>query len=272
MNKGNEGIEPETGLRFIELSHPWGHGAPVWPGDPDVHIERSVIHATHGVMSEKVIANMHVSTHVNAPIYLLQRGQFIGDLPPDLFFGNGVILSVPKGKWQLVTAADLEQVGTDVQSGDIVLIVTGWGERFSDSQDYFGNAPGLAPDAAEWLVAKGVKLVGVDMAAVDHPLSTSLGLHRGGPTMRRLPKRYQDETGNDPRTAFPDWNPAARILLSAGIPTILNVGGDVATLLGQRVTIHAMPWRWLDGEAAVIRLMAIIDTTGTYRIEPGHAA
>ena len=25
--------EPATGLHFIELSHPWGHSIPVWPGE-----------------------------------------------------------------------------------------------------------------------------------------------------------------------------------------------------------------------------------------------
>ena len=40
------------------------------------------------------------------------------------------------------------------------------------------HAPGLSKKAAEWLVKKKVKLVGVDTACVDHPLATSLGPHR----------------------------------------------------------------------------------------------
>lgn len=265
-------FEPGTGLRFVELSHPWGHGVPIWPGDADVKIERSVYHARDGVMSQKLVMNMHCATHLNAPVHLVQRGDFVGQLPLDRFFGTGVVLSIPKGRWDYVTAADLAAATPAVQSGDIVLIVTGWHAKFSDSQEYFGEAPGLSKDAAQWLLDKGALLVGIDTAAIDHPLATSLGAHRGGPLMKRLPKKYQAETGRDPKVEFPDWNPAARLLLSAGVPTVLNVGGDVANLLGARGAIHAYPWRWMDGEACVIRLMGIADPSGEYRIESGLSA
>jgi kynurenine formamidase len=264
-------FEPGTGLRFVELSQPWGHGVPVWPGDADVKVERSVYHARDGVLSQKVTANMHCSTHVNAPIHLLQGGAFVGQLAIDRFFGSGVVLSIPKGRWESVTAADLAKAIPAVRRGDIVLIVTGWHRKYSDSQEYFCEAPGLSKDAAEFLVDKGVNLVGMDTAAIDHPLATSLGLHRNGPLVRRLPQKYTAETGRDAKQDFPEWNPAHRILLSAGIPTIENVGGDVAEILDLRCTMHAYPWKWVDGDACVVRLMAIIDPGGKYRIEAGKA-
>ncbi len=263
-------IEPGTGLRFVELSHVWGHGVPVWPGDAEVQIVRGVNHARDGVMSHKIVTNMHVATHVNAPIHLVPGGEFVGGLSIDRFFGTGVILSIPKGRWQLVTAADLEQAEPAVRQGDIVLIVTGWHRKFSDSQEYFGEAPGLAADAGRWLVDKGAILVGIDTPAIDHPLATSLGLHRGGPLMKRLPAKYRNETGSDPKVDFPEWNPTHRLLLAAGVPTIENVGGDIDELLNARCTIHAAPWRWTDGDACTVRLMAIIDPSGGYRIETGR--
>ena len=264
-----ECIEPGTGLRFVELSHTWGHGVPVWPGDAEVQLSRGVNHARDGVMSHKIVTNMHVATHVNAPIHLIQGGAFVGHLPIDRFFGSGVILSIRKRRWEMVTAADLEQAKPAVRKGDIVLIVTGWHAKFSDSQEYFGEAPGLATDAAGWLVERGAVLVGMDTPAIDHPLATSLGLQRGGPLMKRLPAKYRSETGRDPQADFPEWNPAHRLLLAAGIPTIENVGGDIDQLLGSRCTIHAAPWRWTDGDACTVRLMALVDPTGRYRIETG---
>lgn len=262
--------EPGTGLQLTELSHKWGHNVPVWPGDAEVLIVRGVNHAHDGVMSQKIVTNMHVATHANAPIHLLQGGAFVGGLPIDRFFGTGVILSIRKRRWELVTAADLDKARPAVRKGDIVLIVTGWHGKFSDSQEYFGEAPGLSTEAAQWLIDQEASLVGVDTPAIDHPLATSLGLHRGGPLMKRLPKKYQDETGRDPKTDFPEWNPAHRLLLAAGIPTIENVGGDVDELLNTRCTLHAAPWRWTDGDACTIRLMALRDPSGRYRIESGN--
>jgi kynurenine formamidase len=269
---GNAMNDPATGVRFVELSHPWGHGVPIMPGDADIHIERAVYHARDGVLSQKIVANMHASTHVNAPIHLVQRGAFVGQLPIDRFFGSGVILSIPKQRWEYVTAADLDAATPRVRATDIVLIVTGWHVKHADSLEYFGEAPGLAADAAQWLIDRGVHLVGMDTPSIDHPLATSLGLHRNGPLMRRLPQKYRTETGREPKDDFPDWNPAHRLLLGAGIPTIENVGGDIADVLGIRATIHALPWRWDDGDACVVRLMALIDDTNAFRIESGATA
>lgn len=265
-------IEAASGLQFCELSHPFGHGVPVWPGDDDVKIWKSVYHARDGVQSQKLSMNMHCSTHMTAPIHLVQGGAFVADLPLELFFGNGIVLDIPKGKWDLVTAADLDKVGERIEGDDIVLINTGWHHKYGDSLEYFGDAPGLAEDAADWLIDRGVKLVGTDTAAIDHPLATNLGLHRGGPRMRYLPGQYEEQTARDPKTDFPRWNPAHRKLLAAGIPTISNVGGDMALLSNKRATFHAMPWKWVEGDACIIRLVGIVDPQGDYRIEKGVAA
>ena len=234
MPTGNEptATEPGTGLQFIELSHPWGHGIPVWPGDHDVKIERVVNHALHGVMAQKLSMSMQNSTHINAPIHLIQGGADISSLGIERFFGNGVVLDIPKTKWELVTEQDLEKAKPAIQQGDIVIINTGWHTRYSDSQEYFGHAPGLSKKAAEWLVARKPAMVGVDTAAIDHPLATSLGLHRNGPLMKRLPKLYETETGRSPKKDHPEWNAAHRVLLAAGIPTIENVGGGLAQVSG----------------------------------------
>ncbi|MFO1361687.1 MAG: cyclase family protein [Burkholderiales bacterium] len=258
--------DPATGLEFYDLSHPWGYYTPIHPGYDDLRIERIAYHAKSGAMTQKICTVMHTSTHVNAPIHLVAGAQTVGRLPLEHFFGNGVVLSVPKGEWGLVTAADLEQARPAVRPGDIVVIATGWHARYADSQEYFGHAPGLARDAAEWLVARRARLVGLDTATIDHPLATSLGQHRNGPQIKDLARRYEAATGRAAAADFPDWNPAHRTLLGAGIPTIENVGGEVAAVAGARCTLHACPWRWTEGDACVVRLVAIKDPTGEYRL------
>ena len=90
--------------------------------------------------------------------------------------------------------------------------------------------------------------------------------------MRYLPGQYRAQTGREPKADFPHWNVAHRKLLAAGIPTISNAGGDIDRLSGQRATFHAMPWKWMEGEACIIHLVAILDPMGDYRIEKGEAA
>jgi kynurenine formamidase len=263
--------EPATGLVFVELSHEFGHYSPVHPGYKDIQIRRVATHATHGVLTSHLVTVMHHGTHVNAPIHLAQRGLGVGQLPLDRFFGNGVVLSIPKGEWDYIEPADLEAATPAVERGDIVVINTGWHHGFSDSLEYFSHGPGLSAAAAQWLIDRDVTMVAVDTASVDHPLATSLAqAHRGfGPIVVELPRRYRTRTGRTVTEDFPDWNPAHRLLAKAGIPTIENVGADVDTVNSRRCTFHAMPWYWPQGDACIVRFVAITDPTGSYRVERG---
>ena len=184
---------------MVELSHEWGHGAPSMPGDDDVIMFRSVKHAQHGVMAQRLKMVMHSGTHMNTPIHLIQQGARTADIPLDHFFGNGVIWDIPEKRWELVTADDLAAAVPKIQSGNFVVIVTDWHRNYSDSLEYFGDSPGLSKDGAEWLVKNGCKLVTMDTPQIDHPLATSLGPHRGGPLMNRLTAKY-----NAFRRAFED--------------------------------------------------------------------
>jgi kynurenine formamidase len=261
--------EVASGLRFHELSHVWGHGAPSMPGFDDVVMYRSVKHAQHGVMAHRMRMVMHTGTHLNAPMHLIQKGAGVGDIPMERLLGNGHILSVPKDRWELVTKADLQAQEDKLTRGALIVIVTGWHKNYSDSLEYFGDAPGLSIEAAEYLVERDVALVAMDTPQIDHPLATSLGAHRGGPLMNRLVAKYSDATGLDPKVEHPIWNGAHKVLLKAGIPTVENVGGDVAEMVGKSALLHAMPWNWMEGDACPVRLVAICDPSGNYRIEPG---
>ncbi len=264
-------VDPYTGLKLWELSHIWGHGAPSYPGQADVAMRRAVKHSQHGVLSWRIATSMHTGTHMNAPIHLVQGGADLSELDPGLFFGNGIVLDIPKARYETITDTDLEAAGARVKANDIVVIVTGWHTRYADSLEYFGESPGLSRAAAEWLVAKQVKIVAVDTPQVDHPLATSLGPHRGGPLMKRLAGEYESATGLDPKREHGEWNIAHKTLLSNGIPTIEQVGGDVSELVGRRFTFAATPWKLEKGDACPVRLIAMADPTGSLRLPAGDA-
>lgn len=264
-------VDPVTGMEYVELSHPWGYYTPIHPGYEEIKLERLTYHAKHGVMTHKITTIFHTSTHVNAPIHLIPQAAAVGDLPLQCFFGSGVVLSIPKGQWEKIEPADLEKATPKVEAGDIVLINTGWHHRYGDNQDYFGHAPGLTKAAAQWLIDRKVKLVGVDTATIDHPLATSIGPHRNGPQIKYLLPEYKEATGREAKDDFPEWNIAHRTLLEAGIPTIENVGGDLDTVTGKRCTLQGFPWQWHEGDACVIRLVAMFDPGGNIRIESGTA-
>ena len=114
-----------------------------------------------------------------------------------------------------------------------------------------------------------VKLVGIDTATIDHPMATSLAGHRGGPIIKELPRQYRVATGHDPEQDHPDWNVAHKTLLPAGIPGLENVGGELDKITGRRCTFMAFPWNYPQGEACLLRVLAVIDPEQRFRIPTG---
>lgn len=91
---------------------------------------------------------------------------------------RGVLLDVakvrggPLDSGDAVSQQDLERAcdlaGVRPEAGDAVVVRTGWMEQAGeDAPRYYGGEPGLALDAAGWLAAADVALVGADNYAVE---------------------------------------------------------------------------------------------------------
>ena len=257
-----------TGLLLLDLTHTWGLGVPSYPGQEDVKMFRAVKHSQHGVLAWKVNTSLHTGTHLVAPIHLIQKGADLAAVPLERLFGNGVVLHVPKCKFEKITEEDLVSAG-GVKAGDMVVINTGWHHKYSDGMEYYGYAPGLTEDAAQYLVEQEVKLVAMDTPFIDLPLATHMGLHRGGPQIKRLPDEYRKATGKEPAEEHGKLYVAQKILLCNGIPTIVQVGGDLDEVSGKRVTLAAAPWRFKHGDACPVRVVAMVSPDGKCRIDSG---
>lgn len=259
----------EARLEFYDLSHPWGANAPLWPYFPDVKIERFHYHAKSGVLSQQITTFMHCTTHTDAPAHVIEGTRYIDEVPLSSYFGSGVVVSIPKGKWEVITPEDLENARPEIRPGDIVIVNTGWHRFYGDSRQYFVYSPGTYKEAGIWLKERGVKGFGIDCQALDHPLGTAIGPQPNGPLIPGVLEEYRAYTGRDAREDFPEWEPCHRELLGNGIVGFENVGGEIDKVTGKRVTFAAFPWRWTNGDGCIVRLVAIVDPTGEYRIETG---
>jgi kynurenine formamidase len=64
--------------------------------------------------------------------------------------------------------AALKRESVAVQPGDAVLLHTGWGKLWGvDNTKYTASAPGIGVAAAQWLVERGVMLLGSDTGPVE---------------------------------------------------------------------------------------------------------
>ncbi len=212
-----ENLNNSMGLEFFNLSHRFGYQSPNWPYFEDVKIERIHYMAKSGVLSQRITTSMHNTTHIDAPAHVVQGTPFIDEVPLPHFFGSGIVVSLPKKKWEPITYDDLEKAaGKIVRPRDVVIINTGWHEKYEDSEDYFCYSPGFVSSAGKWFVEKQVKVVGHDTQANDHPLATAIGPQRNGPLHPHLAAEYKEWSGGrDWKQDFPDWEPVHRILFKA---------------------------------------------------------
>ncbi len=267
-------LDNGMGLEFYDLTHPWGLGQPCWPYFEDVKIERLHNMSKSGVLTQKITTVMHSGTHIDAPGHVVPGTAFMDEVPLPNFFGTGVVVSIPKKKWEVITAEDLENARPKIRRGDIVIVNTGWHKYYGDNQHYYGYSPGFYKEAGEWFVEKKVKMVGSDTQALDHPLGTAIAPHGPGKPDGLLPhvcQEYLETTGRTVLEDFPHWEPCHKAILSNGILGFENVGGDIDKVTGKRVTFAAFPWRWKKGDGCIVRLVAMLDPSGNYRIETGES-
>ncbi len=179
----------------------------------------------------------HNGTHIDAPYHLHPDGKTIEELALSECHGPAVWLDVSDvgpygeiGPDELAAAAT--EAGVTVESGDAVLLATGWDEHLpEDRETYLGEHPGLSAAGAEWLFEREVSVVGIDCGNVDVAGDVSM--------------------------------PAHRVLLREGAPEeytlIVENLRNVAAIPDHRFTFSAAPLPLSGATASPIRAFAIVD-------------
>ena len=155
-------------MEMVDLSRVIFDGMPKIPVLPDVHVKRFFsLEKGHPLNVTELSLPCHAGTHVDAPVHIVPGGKSIEELPLDAFVGGGAVIAVKKEGGQEITAKDLEHSGVAVGRGDILMLYTGWDEKFESPE--YNMHPYLSVDAAEWMVRKQIKMLGVDCITVDLP-------------------------------------------------------------------------------------------------------
>ena len=153
---------------------PSGGKADVFPR-PTVEIINTI--EREGWLAEELRMMTHAGTHIDFPAHMMKHGDTLDAFSLDDTIGEGVVLDIPKGELEGVTAEDLENAKPEVRQGDIVLINTGWWNKWEPYEKAMNEYvtwkhPGLVYSGAQWLVGKKVKSVGIDASSI-HPHGTS---------------------------------------------------------------------------------------------------
>ena len=114
--------------------------------------------------ASKIEMLLHTGSHVDFTKHVQEDGETAADVSLDRVFGQALVidLSFVEANHE-ISVADLEQYAPPIEPGDIVLVRTDWTEKqWGNFPTYYMESPYCSPEAAQWLIDKGVKAVGFD--------------------------------------------------------------------------------------------------------------
>lgn len=234
--------------RFIDLSYPYNDKTLYWPTATSRFALQEVAHG----MSEggyfysaySFCSPEHGGTHIDAPVHFSKDGISIADLSISQLVGPGVVLDFSTeaennadARLSLEFVKGWEQRNGPIPKGAIVLLRTGWGSRWPNAIEYFGDGtqgdvsnlhfPGYGQEAVSYLIdKKNVRAIGIDTASVDYGQSQDFIVHQ--------------------------------IAAKSGIVNFENVG-QLEELPQKGFWVMALPTKIENGSGGPVRIVAIVE-------------
>lgn len=84
-------------MKIIDLSQPLFDGMPVYPGDPEVHIEQIHNLDKEGWRLRYLQMSTHIGTHVDAFAHMDEKGETIDNIPLEKYIGKTVLVNTSDG-------------------------------------------------------------------------------------------------------------------------------------------------------------------------------
>lgn len=188
-----------SGGRWIDLTHSFGPSTIYWPTDTvGFELDELAFGRTDGGWFYAAYAFAtaeHGGTHLDAPIHFAEGRLTADEIPLSGLIGPAAVVDVSERATRdyRVSVEDLtswESHNGQIPDGGVLLLRTGWGERWSDRAAYLGtdlegpaavaelHFPGLGEEAARWLVEqRGVVAVGIDTPSIDYGQSSDFRAH-----------------------------------------------------------------------------------------------
>lgn len=174
--------EDLRGFEQIDLGHLLEPGMPSWPTHtPYGHdVLESLDHGDDNT-HYRIVLDEHTGTHLDAPLHFVAGAAAVDEIGVEQFFGRALAIEVadadPGSGLSREVITRWEDDHCAIEPGDAVLFHFGWDGRWG-RQDFLRDWPGLSPEAARYLVGRGVRMVGTDALSVDAFESADFAAHR----------------------------------------------------------------------------------------------
>lgn len=174
--------------QVIHLSHIIDTNIPQWPGDPSVELETVAELAKDGYYLRRFSLGEHSATHINAPLSFHASAIGIEQYLASSLVVSAVVIDISNrakiNPDYLLTINDIwhwEQENGKILADTVVLIYTGWQEKWLDSNKFLNpdlsgqmHFPGISREAALFLLKeRAIFGLGIDTHGVDSGQDTT---------------------------------------------------------------------------------------------------
>jgi arylformamidase len=208
-------------MKIWDISLALGPNTPVWPGDPKVNLRRHrKISQGSPSNDSRLACSVHAGTHVDAPLHFLDDGLSVENLSLDILIGPAWVAGI---EGTSVITPDVLETLVPREATRLIFKTSNsslWNDPYHDfNSDYVA----LNGDAAEWIVAKGIRLVGIDYLSIER---------------------------------FPDEQPYThRTLLGAGV--VILEGLDLRAVLPGDYQLICLPLKLIGSDGAPARAVLL---------------
>jgi len=185
---------------WVDLTYAFDSTTIYWPTAKPFKLEVVSAQRTpagYYYAANNIAAAEHGGTHLDSPVHFAEGKHTTDQLPLAQLVGPAFVIDVSSkaeaDRDYRIVPADLEaweRAHARIPERAIVLFRTGWGSRWPDRARYLGTTktgpaavpelhfPGIHPDAARWLVQRGVHAVGIDTPSIDYGQSSTFDTHQ----------------------------------------------------------------------------------------------
>lgn len=160
---------------YYDLTAPVTHSTVVYPGDPRFSSEEvvSLKKGAHFQLCHMHLGN-HTGTHIDFPAHVIDGGKTSSDFPIQDLIGSALIIEVPETQRSITKEFVSSQ--DSIYQNDFIFFKTA-NSKISKQAEFTEQYVYIEPDAAQVLVQKGIKIVGIDYISVDSYQAQTLPVH-----------------------------------------------------------------------------------------------
>lgn len=148
---------------LVDISMPVRPGMVVWPGSPGVDAEQHLALDRGDVANAtRLSLDVHCGTHVDAPLHVLAGGASMESLDLRRLCGPAAVVEI--GDVRRISADHLDALVPPNTERLLLKTVNSRGGVASDAFDE--DFAALTADAAQWVVDRGIGLVGIDYLSI----------------------------------------------------------------------------------------------------------